>query len=164
MKEKRPIPRKKAGFTMVELLCATVTLVLVAALMVTGVQLAVRAYETSVSMSEAQILCATLKTTVADELRYAGSLRVENDKVVGFFSQNYGDSAFAGFGVDENGQVLLGNKKLLPTNAYPYGLRAAVDMEYQGGIFTVTITVTSRDGETLATAKFDVKKLNQEQN
>ena len=66
--------KKKAGLTMVELLCALAVLLLVAACMVVGVSLAVRSYDRSLASSEAQVLCATLQTTVSDELRYSGTL------------------------------------------------------------------------------------------
>lgn len=61
--------KKKAGLTMVELLCALAVLLLVAACMVVGVSLAIRSYDRSLASSEAQVLCATLQTTVSDELR-----------------------------------------------------------------------------------------------
>ena len=48
--------RAKQGFTLVELLCAIVVLLLVSALMVTGIQLGIRALNKSVSASEARVL------------------------------------------------------------------------------------------------------------
>ena len=79
--------KKKAGLTMVELLCALAVLLLVAACMVVGVSLAVRSYDRSLASSEAQVLCATLQTTVSDELRYSGTLFYDQTgRLTGFFS------------------------------------------------------------------------------
>ena len=153
----------RRGFTLVEMLCVIVVVLLVSAAMVTGVSLAVRSYAKSVSFSEAQVLCSTLKTTMSDELRYSGTMQVE-DGVVGFFSQKYGgEDAYAGFTTDEKGQVLLGGHKLLPSKAYPYGIRASVEVSYDEPtqMFDVTITIKNRtQQDVLAKTEFQVKKLN----
>ena len=145
--------------TLVELLCALAVVLL-------GVSLAVRSYERSVAWSEAQVLCSTLETIVSDELRYAGTLKYdENGKVVGFFSQNHpdADNQQSEFTTDDEGRVLLGGQKLLPNNAYPHGLRASVelkDYDKETRIFTAVITVTDRGGDTLAQTELQVKQLN----
>ena len=59
------------------MLCTVAILVLVSMVMVLGVQLGVRSYAKSVSYSEAQVLCSTLTTTISDELRYSGTLKVD---------------------------------------------------------------------------------------
>ena len=154
-------PRSRQGFTLVELLCTIVVLLLVGALMVTGVQLATRIFSRSVSASEAQLLCSTLKTTVSDELRYAGTTTQTADGIA-FFSQNYGESVR--FTADEDGHVLLGGKKLLPARSYPYGIRAEVLLtgyDAQKRLFDVTVTVTSASGAELSAASFQVRQLNQ---
>ena len=113
--------KKKAGLTMVELLCALAVLLLVAACMVVGVSLAVRSYDRSLASSEAQVLCATLQTTVSDELRYSGTLFYDQTgRLTGFFSQEHGgEDAKDGFQTDENGQILLGGTCLLYTSPSP---------------------------------------------
>ena len=161
--------KSRGGFTLVEMLCAIVVLILVSMLMVTGVRLGVDSYAKSVSYSEAQVLCSTLKTTVSDELRYSGSVLLDaDDKVTpkGFFSQTYTNQTnpnqFPGFSQDENGRVLLGGNKLLPNKSYPYGLKASVTLERYDKttrVFHVKITVT-RTTQTLAETEFDVQQLN----
>ena len=161
--------KSRGGFTLVEMLCAIVVLILVSMLMVTGVRLGVDSYAKSVSYSEAQVLCSTLKTTVSDELRYSGSVLLDaDDKVTpkGFFSQTYTNQSnpnqFPGFSQDENGRVLLGGNKLLPNKSYPYGLKASVTLESYDKttrVFHVKITVT-RTTQTLAETEFDVQQLN----
>ena len=69
--------KDKKGLTLVEMLCTVAILVLVSMVMVLGVQLGVRSYAKSVSYSEAQVLCSTLTTTISDELRYSGTLKVD---------------------------------------------------------------------------------------
>ena len=161
MKQKRI-----AGMTLMELLCALAVVLLVSAGMVLGVSLAVRSDERSVTNSAAQVRGSTLQTIVNDELRYAGTLEYENDRVVGFFSQEHAnaDSKYSRFITDSDGRVLLGGQKLLPNNAYLHGLRAAVELtDYDKAtrIFTAVVTVTDRSGDTLAQTKFQVKQLNE---
>lgn len=84
--------------SLVELLSAVLVMLLVTSLLVLGVRIGTKAYVKSVSMSEAQILCATLTTLITDELRYAGTIQVEEDGRVGFFSQNFGGAGrYGGF-------------------------------------------------------------------
>lgn len=165
--------KSRGGFTLVEMLCAIVVLILVSMLMVTGVRLGVDSYAKSVSYSEAQVLCSTLKTTVSDELRYSGSVLLdESGKTTntatpkGFFSQTYTNQTnpnqLLGFSQDENGRVLLGGNKLLPNKSYPYGLKASVTLVSYNKttrVFHVKITVT-RAAQTLAETEFDVQQLN----
>ena len=135
--------RAKAGFTLVEMLCSVILVILVSIGLANGVQLAVENYTRSIIHSESQVLCETLTTAVSDK-----------------------------FATDEAGHVLLGNqaqldqgeKKLLPDKAYPYGIRASVTLEeYNSGtqIFKVTIQVKdSTDTEVLAESTFEVHCLN----
>lgn len=86
--------------------------------------------------------------------------------MVGFFSQEHAnaDSKYSRFTTDSDGRVLLGGQKLLPNNAYPHGLRAAVELtDYDKAtrIFTAVVTVTDRSGDTLAQTEFQVKQLNE---
>lgn len=157
--------KRKAGMTLVELLCALAVLLLLSAVMVLGVSLGVRHLDRSMAGSEAQVLCATLRTAVSDELRYAGFLYYDDGgQLTGFFSQNYGgEMASTGFETDENGQILLGGQRLLPKKAYPHGLRARVTLSYDQAtrLFSATVTVTDRnDSAELAKTAFQVKKLN----
>ena len=107
--------RNKKGMSIVELLSAIAVMLLVTVVLVTGVRLGVKAYTKSVSMSEAQILCTTLTTAVSDELRYAGTVHIDESGSVGFFSQNVGGDSQTGssFTSDKNGYVLLGETPIL---------------------------------------------------
>ena len=145
--------------SLVELLSAVLVMLLVTSLLVLGVRIGTKAYVKSVSMSEAQILCATLTTLITDELRYAGTIQVEADGRVGLFSQNFGGAD----GADENGQITLGGTPILSKRAYPYGLQAAVNLRYAKteNRFTAILTVCGADGGELARTEFEVEPLNQ---
>lgn len=158
------------GFTLVEMLCTIVLILLISALVVTGVQLGVKSYHRSISDSEAQVLCSTLTTAVSDELRYAGTVHLaENAQApydltkFTFFSQRYGD--YAAFSVNSDGQILLSGNKLIPSKAYAYGARATLAIEYDPDqyCFTVTLGIYDRDGSRKLTENtFEVKLLNHE--
>lgn len=151
--------------SLVELLSAVLVMLLVTSLLVLGVRIGTKAYVKSVSMSEAQILCATLTTLITDELRYAGTIQVDADGRVGFFSQNFGgaDGAVSYFVADENGQITLGGTPILSKRAYPYGLQAAVNLRYAKpeNRFTAILTVCGADSGELARTEFEVEPLNQ---
>lgn len=151
--------------SLVELLSAVLVMLLVTSLLVLGVRIGTKAYVKSVSMSEAQILCATLTTLITDELRYAGTIQADADGRVGFFSQNFGgaDGAVSYFAADENGQITLGGTPILSKRAYPYGLQAAVNLRYAKpeNRFTAILTVCGADGGELARTEFEVEPLNQ---
>lgn len=157
------------GFTLVEMLCTIVIILLISALVVTGVQLGVRSYHRSISDSEAQVLCSTLTTAISDELRYAGTVHLTGGTRTtydmtqfSFFSQRYGDNA--AFTVNSDGQVLLSGNKLIPSKAYAYGARARLAIEYDPSeyCFTVTLSIYDReDSRELTNNSFEVKLLNQ---
>ncbi len=151
---------------MTEMLCVIVVLILVSGLLATAVRLGSETFRESVSYSEAQLLCSSLKLAVSDELRYAG--RVENEgESPSFFSRNYG---FGSFDTNDDGQLTFaGSNKILGSTAYPYGMRAEIDIDYTEikddigikGLFDVTLSVKNRDESlTLAESKFQVKQVN----
>ena len=142
------------GMSIVELLSAIAVMVLVTAMLVTGVRLGVKAY--TKSMSEAQILCTTLTTAVSDELRYAGTINVDNNgNMISFFSQN----GLGTFTSDE-GIVQLAGKPLLSKSAYPYGLKAEVTVTMNSNrVFKAKVTVKSKNDIELSGNEFEVKPI-----
>lgn len=155
--------RNKKGMSIVELLSAIAVMLLVTVVLVTGVRLGVKAYTKSVSMSEAQILCTTLTTVVSDELRYAGTVHIDESGRVGFFSQNVGGDSQTGssFTSDKNGYVLLGETPILSKSSYPYGLKAevTVTMDEADKIFNAKVTVKSKNNTELSANEFQVKPI-----
>lgn len=150
----------KKGFTLVEMLCSVLVLLLVSMGMATGARIAMEHFASSVSNSEAQVLCQTITTVVSDELRYSGTVDWEKNPIR-FFSQNYGGEDCS-FGQNGDGQVTLGKMNLLPGKSYPYHMQAKVQVEgFQEEMrFRVTVTVMNSGGKILAENCFDVEKLN----
>ena len=163
----------RKGMTLTELLAGIIVMLLVAGIMVIGVKLGSDAYVKSVSMSEAQQLCSTLTSLVNDELRYCGTIYLEDNNNVSFFSNNFGGSKNAGLSFDQNdkGQVVLKGEegsrphKILSRNSYPYNLKGRVDLTYDrnagdNGTFNATVEVYRTEGKVLATTTFQVQPLN----
>ena len=157
--------RANGGFTLVELLCAILVLLLLAGLLMLGVRTAVTAFGRSMAASEAQTLLSTLRTNVSDELRYSGTLKVDGSgNVTGFFSQQFGSGDYTAFTTTPEGHVQLGGKDILPAKAYPYGIKAEVEsLTYDDGSSLFTVRLSVKDSEnknTLAETTFEVEKLN----
>ena len=160
--------RDQSGFSLVESLCAVIVLLLVSAVIMTGSRLAADTFSRSVSVSEAQVLCSTLKTVIADELRSTGTVFVdESGYLEGIFSTHYGISAgnMSSFGAVSHdgspaavGELTLGGEKLLSSSAYTYGARASVSVSYaeEENCFTATLTVYDGEGREIKTTEFDV--------
>jgi len=68
---------KKNGFTLIEMLACTVTLVLVATTCATCMQVAVKSYQTSLYESNSQMLEATLSLYMKDILRFASGVELD---------------------------------------------------------------------------------------
>lgn len=162
--------RAKAGFTLVEMLCSVILVMLVSIGLANGVQLAVESYTRSIIHSESLVLCETLTTAVSDKLRNCKEISPDASPLQ-FFCEGVGKNS--SFAVDDDGHVLLGNRaqlaqkeqKLLPDRAYPYGIRGSVTVDSYDAdnrIFSVTVQVTDSAGkETLAESTFEVRCLNE---
>ena len=143
--------RDRRGFTLTELLCAVLIVLLVSALLTVGVRFAGRTYNSSMQLSEAQELCSSLTSVISDKLRFCGTVTPGSVEGEG-----------AAFQVDADGQLTLGSTRLLSSAAYPRGLRVRdVSLRYDSasGIFTVTLQVGTVDS-TLAETDFEVRRLN----
>ena len=157
--------RDRRGFTLTELLCAVLIVLLVSALLTVGVRFAGRTYNSSMQLSEAQELCSTLTSVISDKLRFCGTVTPGADGSLDhIFIQDLGsvEGEGAAFQVDADGQLTLGSTRLLSSAAYPRGLRVRdVSLRYDSasGIFTVTLQVGTVDS-TLAETDFEVRRLN----
>lgn len=157
--------RNQTGLTLMEMLCAVIVLLLVTSLLALGVRFAVKSYQTSMAESQAQTLCATLNTAIADKLRYCGNVNESGGTIfiqdIGAVSDN-GKGEF--FHTNDAGEIVLddaGQKKLLGSKAYPRGLRVDdLHVTYAEGVFHVSLAVTDAGGQRLAQSAFDVKRIN----
>lgn len=165
--------RIKKGFTLVELLCTIVILLLVSAAVNVGIHLAVQNYASSITNSEAHVLCGTVGDLVCDELRFGSNLTWAEEGLI-FTSRNIANRKF----VVEDGQVSLSYsdaalakdstlkpEKLLPSKAYPNGLSVDLTLTLtQNGTDIVSVQVVVRDskGNVQAERITEIKSLNQQ--
>ena len=165
--------RIKKGFTLVELLCTIVILLLVSAAVNVGIHLAVQNYASSITNSEAHVLCGTVGDLVCDELRFGSDYTWEEEGLI-FTSRNIASRKF----VVENGQVFLSYsdaalsgdltlkpEKLLPSKAYPNGLSVDLTLTLtQNGTDIVSVQVVVRDSKRNVQAEriTEIKSLNQQ--
>lgn len=108
--------RDRRGFTLTELLCAVLIVLLVSALLTVGVRFAGRTYNSSMQLSEAQELCSTLTSVISDKLRFCGTVTPGADGSLDhIFIQDLGsvEGEGAAFQVNADGQLTLGSTKLL---------------------------------------------------
>lgn len=157
--------RHNRGFTLVEMLCTVVILLLVSATVTVGTRLAVENYAASITASESQTLCTTVLDAVGDILRY--STRVTDwSEELHFQSDRYDGVRY--FAV-EDGKVILAAEgteiapqKLLPVKAYPNGLQVRLELEpnQTENMVTVKVTALNSKGKELASRELDVRILN----
>ena len=93
----------KRGFSLGELLAATVILLLASQVMTQGMAFATRMYNESLTRSHAKQLCSTLTNVIEKELRYTTSVNKGSDgTVLKYFSPTYGKTESAFAAIDEN--------------------------------------------------------------
>ena len=152
--------QNQKGLTMVELLVTVVIVLLFSGLVAVGADAGVRSFRTSMADAQAQELCSTLTTALSDKLRYC---TVENDpnriffQDIGYVSGTAGDI----FSVNDGGQLELGGKRFLGKAAYPQGLKIDdFSIEFTNNTFTVKFQIVNREGIAMASADFQVKRIN----
>lgn len=161
--------RSQSGMTLTEMLCALVVLMLISSLLAVGVRFAVQTYRTSMADSQAQMLCSTVTTAIADKLRYCSGVTSAGGKV---FIKDIGsvesDEQGSFFQVDEDtGQIVMQSdsekKQLLGAKSYPRGLKIrelSVEFSNTDRRFAVSFDVTDTAGTVLASSCFDVRCIN----
>lgn len=100
-----------SGLTMVEMLCATVILVLLCLMMSTGMQMALKSYHTLTAESETQLLLSSLTDALSDKLRYC----VMTEKTGGSKENSIGKVGFF------DGKVIVTEPGADPTLLLPAG-------------------------------------------
>lgn len=139
--------KDSGGLTMIEMLCATVILVLLCLMTGTGIQMALKNYHTLTAESETQLLLSSLTDALSDKLRYCVVTVDTSDNKSYSIGEVIVDST--------THRVTVGGKELLPDGAYGSGRwEYAVEKvkkpdgsdflplaEYKGGKFTVNFKV-----------------------
>lgn len=159
--------RCNKGFTLVEMLCTIVVMLLVSATVTVGVRLAAENYVRSITASESQVLCSTVLDAVTDELRFS-KISDWGDPVK-YESGRY--SGLRHFVVDNSGQVVVEpevtdnetkTEKLLPGKTYPNGMKVVLSLtgDQTNHMVTVTVRVNDSKGSKLIERSREVEILN----
>lgn len=157
--------RDQKGLTMVELLVTVVIVLLFSGLVAVGADAGVRSFRTSMADAQAQELCSTLTTALSDKLRYCTVDTTE--KKIFFHGGGYvyytGDDPMSVFSVNQDGQLELDKKRFLGKAAYPQGLKIDdFSIGFTNNTFTVSFQIINRERTTMASADFQVKRINLE--
>ena len=157
----RKLLSDKRGFSLGELLAATVILLLASQVM--------------------KQLCSTLTNVIEKELRYTTSVNKGNDgTVLKYFSPTYGKTESAFAAIDENENKIDGTaggeiavqltaedgsrywQKLISSASYSsFDLKATIQsVKMEGTTFHVILEITDKDGKKIVTNKFDVIAVN----
>ena len=171
----------KRGFSLGELLAATVILLLASQVMTQGMAFATRMYKESLTRSHAKQLCSTLTNVIEKELRYTTSVNADSDgTVLKYFSPTYGKTESAFAAIDENENKIDGTaggeiavqltaedgsrywQKLISSASYSsFDLKATIQsVKLEGTTFHVILEITDKDGKKIITNKFDVIAVN----
>ena len=178
----------KRGFSLGELLAATVILLLASQVMAQGIGFATRMYNETLSRSHAKQLCSTLTNTIETELRYTTSISTTgisadgSSQLTAYFSAVYGQtlSGFLMVDSDDNevtdglggeiairvnnreNQVVI--QRLISSASYSsYELKAEVrDVTYNTttNTFNVTLKINDKNGKNLVSSTFNVIPVN----
>lgn len=137
----------QSGLTVVELLAATVVLMLLGLMLNTGLQTALSTYRAIVAQSELELLLSTAVDALADDLRYARDVSGENTSFT-YTSDSFGEGTK--LTVDSAGQIKANGKRVLSTGAYglneAYKVKEDMEISYDGAsCFTINLTVATKD-------------------
>lgn len=172
--------KNNKGFTLTELLAATLIMLLVSLGLATGVALSNKQFVVSIRESEAEELYSTLETILTNELRFTNDVVLKNNnEVKSFYSVTYNvkkgetsllvldneDKAVIG---DKYGQLALGNSssncnRLIGSGNYSYdmGAKANIIYDINKKIFTVTLSIGRNvDTAPIVSHTFNVRPLN----
>lgn len=111
------------GFSFVEMLCATVILVLLCMMMYTGIQMAVKTYREVTAESELRLLRSSLSDVLTDRLRYASVTGPEDGgggvtPVKCTFGTGIGaDGGLTGVAISADGMFTVDGKRVLSDGA-----------------------------------------------
>ena len=106
-----------------------------------------------------------MTTALSDKLRYC----TVDTAVQKIFFQDLGYVEYTGddpmsvFSVNDDGQLELDNKRFLGKAAYPQGLKINdFSIRFADNTFTVSFQIINREGIAMASADFQVKRINLE--
>ena len=173
----------KGGFSLIELMAATVVMVLISSALSVGIPVTLNAYKQATATAEATVLLSTLSLSLTDELRYATDIQLQasdNITLSTFTSSIYGRQIKP---ISKDGKIQMAYTTvpqgestpvtiyypLLSEAIYTNNLAATLnEITYIQGVFNLTLSVylpadTSPDSanQTLAELEFDVRSVNE---
>ena len=168
------------GFSLGELLAATLILLLASQVMAQGVAFAARMYNESLTRSHSKQLCSSLTAAIETELRYTTSIEYDTStgKLKNYFSREYGQTGSSFLSIDQDNKVAdkgelavktnSGTKsayqRLLSSSTYSsYDLQAKVastTYNKDENQFTVNLEIYNNKDEKLLESTFDVIPIN----
>ena len=168
------------GFSLGELLAATMILLLASQVMAEGVTFATRMYNESLTRSHGKELCSTLTAAIETELRYTTAITCDDSgNLLTYFSPAYGqtNSSFLSINdenkVQDSGEIAIQitnqtgktvYQKLISGSSYSsFDLKAKVEnavYHKDTDSFQVTLSVLNKSGKSLAENTFDVLPVN----
>ena len=96
----------QTGFSLGELLAATLILLLASQVLAQGITFAVRMYNESLTISHGKQLCSTLTNVVETELRYTTSIKIDSSNTLqNYFSPTYGQTKSSFSVIDSEGNL-----------------------------------------------------------
>lgn len=136
----------QSGLTLVELLAATVVLMLLGLMLNTGLQTALSTYRAITAQSELELLLSTAVDALADDLRYARDVSGTGTNFT-YTSDSFGEGTK--LTVDDDGQIKANGKRVLSTGAYglneAYKVKEDMEISYEDSRFTIRLTVATKD-------------------
>ena len=122
------------GFSLGELLAATLILLLASQVLTQGMAFSARMYNESLTKSHARQLCSTLTNVIETELRYTTEITVTDNRMTKYFSPSYGKTESR----STAGDIL---QTTLPEVRLPYRLRIRMIISYGRSCFPLPAIV-----------------------
>ena len=142
--------KSKKGFTLIEMLACTVTLVLITLICTTGMNMATKSYNESMFESNSQKLEYIVNLAMGDILRYSRDITV-NGEEISFTNDVYGVSE-GGLKLDGDGYFVLVRNKELSTEAW-----LVSTMNYVDGIYITDFTLNCDTATGIYTGSYKIK-------
>lgn len=162
--------KQKKGFTLIEMLACTVTLILIGLICSTGMNLATMSLRESTFESDSQMLESTLNMYLSDILRYSSEVKSDTDgTVISFTSDAY--YIDEGNFVIEDGYLfctstlaLEGTKGIMIANEGVYAntlfiKEFALEYDSAKGVFTGSYVIASNVTDSTKTCEFSFRKI-----
>lgn len=152
--------KKQDGFTLVEMIAATLVLALLGMMLNTGVAVARTSYQQVTTESETQLLLSTVSNLLYNELRYARDVVTDgSDQLERYTSVSFGRNTV--LSLPSTGQIMANNKRMLATGAYGNGSYkiSSLNITFIDGVFNVELAISDKTG-VQAQNEFSVRCIN----